>query len=306
MSLNYLNKKERSMKNNLTNLCLAFVFSIFSLTSIAQPKTPIVNHPQHHEEYNCDDVIQITIELTNLELFAPSGSGNLEFLPIGYPEMYIAVTIFNQTEYYEIEDFTFSHVDVETVWEYTLDFPINVCGSCDGPKGFKLELSIELVTPQDNAFVPYPICDYTGPDDIFSCEYFTQLPCNPVSNDECELLGAGTSKTTLKINCDDPDDPNNPGGSEDDGGLYKVSKNDLNQEVLLVSIAPNPISDQINIQSNKQIISITIFAMNGRLIQHIVEVDSDNLEINAQDLSSGVYIIQVKTENEIEMIRVVK
>lgn len=290
------------MKTILKSLFLVFAVSFTSITSFAQPKTPIVNKPEHMEEFDCDDVIPIFIELTNLDQYSPPQSGNSDFLPDGYPEMYIAITIDGTTEYIELYSFYYSHFDAVSVWRVDIDFPINQCDDCNGGQAFPVFIDLELVTPGSGGFVPYPICDYTSPNDIFSCEYFTHLPCNPSSNSECEDIGAGTNSGPLLINCPNPTPNPNPWGG------WLMQENDDNDSSWDIAVAPNPFYGDIKVSSTKDINSITLYDIHGRtVLQSAYANDADyNIKLNTDEILPGIYLLAVEAEGETEIMKLVK
>ena len=75
----------------------------------------------------------------------------------------------------------------------------------------------------------------------------------------------------------------------------EIENNDLNA-------FPNPAQDIIYIQSQKQIISTSIFDLMGR---KVIEQNSD--EINLQSLPSGAYLLRVQyMDNKMAMIKIMK
>nr|WP_321237448.1 discoidin domain-containing protein [uncultured Psychroserpens sp.] len=76
-----------------------------------------------------------------------------------------------------------------------------------------------------------------------------------------------------------------------------------------ISLYPNPASDviRINNTSNIGLEGITVYDMNGRIvIQHLVTDNSHNQTINVSELSSGVYMVQIYSNQVHTMKRVIK
>ena len=76
-----------------------------------------------------------------------------------------------------------------------------------------------------------------------------------------------------------------------------------------ISLYPNPASDVIRIKNNSNINleGITIYDMNGRIvIQHKVTDNSPNQTINISELYSGVYMVQIYSNQASTMKRVIK
>ena len=76
-----------------------------------------------------------------------------------------------------------------------------------------------------------------------------------------------------------------------------------------ISLYPNPASDIINISNNLnvELENITVYDMNGRIvIQHIVTNNSGNQVINVSELSSGIYVVQIKSTQAHTIKRIIK
>lgn len=83
---------------------------------------------------------------------------------------------------------------------------------------------------------------------------------------------------------------------------FKVTATTLSTETFFAnnfSLYPNPASDVLNInsKSNTAISQITITDMNGRIVKEVKNMSVTNTIVNVADLTSGLYIINV-TSNE--------
>jgi len=79
------------------------------------------------------------------------------------------------------------------------------------------------------------------------------------------------------------------------------------KEFLLLSVYPNPFNNKLTIPielKKQELVSVEIFNINGQLIKTIydgpLQVGKHNLIWNAQNMSSGLYIIQSKINNKIK------
>ncbi|WP_397363093.1 T9SS type A sorting domain-containing protein [Olleya sp. R77988] len=68
-----------------------------------------------------------------------------------------------------------------------------------------------------------------------------------------------------------------------------------------VSIFPNPATTQLNIKNVTNLKEVTIYDVLGKTV-----LQSTSLSINVEDLSKGVYIVKIETENETITKKVVK
>lgn len=313
------------MKNILNSLFLSFIIVLCSTISFAQPKTPIVNKPKHSNniQIGCAGAVDVEFELTNLELYAPAGVGSTEFLPDGYPDMYLKIQFLGQTEFIEVTEFSYSHTDLVSVWSFGYGVDYNICDKCSDGEFAKVSIHVSLVTPDVNGYIPYPICDFTSEDDIFSCLYFDHLPCNPITGNECTIIGAGSVDTFIKIKCSDPidpTDPTDPDGNPDNGEgangesnedfMNKLDINNTNLQGVFLEVAtsPNPFYDQVKISSNKDINRASLYDINGRILLQNTYNNTDdyNVQLNTSEIPSGIFFIKVESDGEIEMIKMIK
>jgi hypothetical protein len=72
--------------------------------------------------------------------------------------------------------------------------------------------------------------------------------------------------------------------------------NSLQQEVVKVTIYPNPGNDFVTIQAETEIQSYKIYTISGQLI-HSGTVHASTIDISTDNLSSGMYITEIRTEN---------
>ncbi|PLB19340.1 MAG: Internalin-like protein [Flavobacteriaceae bacterium FS1-H7996/R] len=78
-----------------------------------------------------------------------------------------------------------------------------------------------------------------------------------------------------------------------------INKTEANNK--LISIYPNPVEDNLIIESNEAINAISIYDISGRLVNQISYLNSKNkLELSIKHLLNGTYFLKVKTnQNEI-------
>ena len=78
-----------------------------------------------------------------------------------------------------------------------------------------------------------------------------------------------------------------------------------NGQISTVELYPNPAQDKLFIKTSEFINTIEIFTMTGTLVQR-QSCCSDNMEIDVQNLSSGIYVIRLVADHAIETRRFVK
>nr|WP_317633159.1 T9SS type A sorting domain-containing protein [uncultured Flavobacterium sp.] len=74
------------------------------------------------------------------------------------------------------------------------------------------------------------------------------------------------------------------------------------------SIYPNPTSDIlfINHSENARIEQIEIYDVNGRLVLQPVVSDVSNAQINVNQLANGMYVLKIKTANQVQNFKFIK
>ena len=69
---------------------------------------------------------------------------------------------------------------------------------------------------------------------------------------------------------------------------------------------PNPATDLVQISSNinsSNIESIVIFDVLGKVVKKVEAVNSNQTNINVSELSSGVYMVEVATDNKVKQVK---
>ena len=71
------------------------------------------------------------------------------------------------------------------------------------------------------------------------------------------------------------------------------------------SVFPNPASDLINVTSNSQITNVEVYNLLGKKVISKVTA-SKSIEIDIQDLNTGIYILKLKSANGIRSMKLIK
>lgn len=81
-----------------------------------------------------------------------------------------------------------------------------------------------------------------------------------------------------------------------------VSTNDINIHDSKLKVYPNPVKDILKVSGESKVKSITVYDLSGRKV-----IESNNTEfISFARLPKGLYLVNVKTENENKTIKVIK
>ncbi|MDR2408996.1 MAG: T9SS type A sorting domain-containing protein [Bacteroidales bacterium] len=74
--------------------------------------------------------------------------------------------------------------------------------------------------------------------------------------------------------------------------------NNFQQEVENVKLYPNPVNDVVTIEANTEIQSCKIYAINGQCVKS-ENANSSTIDINVKNLSSGIYITEIRTKQNV-------
>ena len=94
---------------------------------------------------------------------------------------------------------------------------------------------------------------------------------------------------------------------------YKIKRVDVEGQPVIDAIAenvvsfnvyPNPVSDNLVIETEANIEAVTIYTVTGVVVYS--EVDFNNNTIDVSDFANGVYIMKVRTENGEAVQRFIK
>lgn len=70
---------------------------------------------------------------------------------------------------------------------------------------------------------------------------------------------------------------------------------------------PNPFKEELNLSSDNQIIKeISIIDMSGKLVKQITNINATTYQLDASYLVTGNYLIQIKTDEGVEIHKVIK
>lgn len=80
-----------------------------------------------------------------------------------------------------------------------------------------------------------------------------------------------------------------------------LSSNKISKE--RVAIFPNPAKDFVNIKTDHDLLSVSIYSLNGNLVYQVEQLE--NNVINLSQLSSGMYLMKIHTKNSSEFKKLI-
>jgi hypothetical protein len=87
-----------------------------------------------------------------------------------------------------------------------------------------------------------------------------------------------------------------------------LGSSDFNLEASNFSVSPNPANDFINVSNTDNILvnGISITDLNGRVVKQNTYENVSNIQVNVSDLSSGVYMMSIKSDKGSVTKKIVK
>ena len=138
---------------------------------------------------DCNETIDFTIQVANLDFHYPGQTSNFD-LPIGSPPMGLSVNFSepNFNAYYPVPDGSFEYSFTTNtgiqIFEYSVSVTLDFSESCINTEGLPFPTTWTATILRDDLPTEiYPICTYTGPNQIFDCNAYVFENC-PV--EECE------------------------------------------------------------------------------------------------------------------------
>jgi len=287
-----------------------------------QPRFPPAGDGVGHQGPGtyCSYDLYIQVPLTNLNLFPPTLNGKgKETLPQSYPPMFLELQYDGQTYNYPVTEFDFFVQDNSAFNLYisTIKHRINYCHDCyDSGPGFSIftyPITMKLLLENGD---PYPACDYTDADDIFSCLYF-DTPCPSTSNsstkiaDTCNNPELTEGNGTFKISCYNVSAVQDSirKGSSFNSGIGRRSRLDASSTDQKLNVYPNPSIDEVNIYIPTVIENgqLDIFNTSGQKVYNSAKLKGDTTHsVNTSELSAGTYIIRVQEQDLVLYKRIMK
>jgi hypothetical protein len=94
--------------------------------------------------------------------------------------------------------------------------------------------------------------------------------------------------------------------SQNQSDCDQLLNTEVTENIMDISIYPNPSSTILNIESDELITEIWISDMTGRLVQAIVVKDINRIVLEISEYSSGIYHLKVQTEKGFYTHRIIK
>jgi len=277
-------------------------------------------------------VIKVNVKLDNLQIMG-SSPNQYGVIPPGYEKMFVEFSVNSQKNVVPVGDFdivtlengytAFSHIAESLPFDFSQE-------CLNSEEDFvAVVISYRLVTEvADEEYDTYPACDYQN--SLFTCNVYPKAPwctATPIFNNGFSgpTTGGGEPNAIcndawfsggyaawLYCDCDDvsplppSDDKKTHGGDYFNGGTIIDNRADKESKI---NVYPNPIGEIMNIESNNESIrQIEIYNSNGELVLRNAYTSSknQNVSLNTSELTNGLYLVRIKSESGIKVVKVLK
>lgn len=168
---------------------------------------------------------------------------------------------------------------------------------------------VKIVTPAaGNGYDIYPIHNYNGPHDIFSCKVFTETcaACSLPTGVFCAALEEPIYDVDVCLDCTGCDSSESANNNTD-----KQSKAAPAAQISM-QVQPNPFSSQTNLNyvtNQNGAVNISIYNAQGTQLSIKNEMSytgKNSFDLNMANLPNGIYYIEVSDGVNVNLQRVVK
>ncbi len=180
------------------------------------------------------------------------------------------------------------------------------CG--DGSQNLNFDMDVEILTydRSNPGYYLYPVDKYGFPGDIFSCDVFPENChlCNPLPGSGCGGQGFPVYTMNVCLDCDQC--------NIIDNDPLDVRKAAPTTASTLLRVQPNPFSTftEYEYQSSKLgEIAVRLLNSDGTTVlleKQNVSIGKNRYRIEANDLPSGVYYLQIRDGEESQVQRLIK
>lgn len=255
-------------------------------------------------------IFYLDVLVNAINLVPDNQNNNIHYLPNDYPELWVEVSVNDQSSYHKVNHFNYSepYSDI-SIYAKRFIIPFNLESLCIG-NATTATFFVKLVTPVGDAdFTAYPICQYINHvSEAFTCRifYHPNLPDCPIEESICQdnIETYTTFELTVDLECG----TNHPNPNHEGDHRLEHTSNSAQQSTLVIS--PNPFDDHLQAYWTGEVPDqIILMDIQGKIVQQWnfgEQTTSSNLSINTQDLAKGLYLLKVKYPEKSQTFKVIK
>ncbi len=113
------------------------------------------------------------------------------------------------------------------------------------------------------------------------------------------------SQSRMSFNIPGCPPPDNPGGGDEDNNPKSITEHKAEVGIFLY---PNPVKSQLRIEAPiyEHIEFVEVFSIAGNLLKTASSFKGNDLRLNVEELTAGIYLIHVRTDQSIYRSKIVK
>ena len=261
------------------------------------------------------------LDLVNNQNYGQSGNSDDLLLPEGYPPMTLRCELNGYIEVVEVGAFSYlplSDGGYTFVFDHSMTTDLTV--NCDESDPSKTDNIIVSMTLIDDNGLPYPLCDYSGQDDIFDCNYFpTSCPIPHCTNEEWVVW-----EDRVRVDCgkacgiEDPDPDPDPDPESDNNNSSDITRGSIDIQTRdkidisdPIEVFPNPFYSEFNVQWNSTAENtlIQLYNTSGQLLKSWTNIRNNGEEISELStvgIPQGVYSLVIHGDGQTSHHRLIK
>ncbi|AZB26237.1 T9SS C-terminal target domain-containing protein [Chryseobacterium bernardetii] len=85
-----------------------------------------------------------------------------------------------------------------------------------------------------------------------------------------------------------------------------LATSDLPKKNDIMAFYPNPVKNMLNISLDSKIEGVEVYEMSGKKIKDYTNVNNFQLKVSFSELLPAIYIVKIKTKNEVKTVKIVK
>lgn len=248
----------------------------------------------------------ITVHTANLVL-AANGT-DYEF-PSNTEDMYLRTSFNGDETTVLLQDWSQSVVYGSTsnpIFSTTVYFSHNYKEECNSSAPLQTVEVIHELLALDKLgnYIPYPVCDYNDPGEIFSCLVFNNIPC-ALDNEPCESSDFNYNSYDYELDC--------LCSTSGEGSGFNINPHNnsslLAPEFEVVSTT-NPFTEHLNINwtnTSEQLLTFRLISTTGQVLG--VKQTSDQygtFNFDSSTLPPGIYLLHTSGDNEQNVLKLIK
>ncbi len=210
-------------------------------------------------------------------------------------KLQVNYSAYNTDTIYKCDDYTWVNGQTYTQSNYTDKVIYTAQNGCDSI----VTLNLTIDKPYNDTIAIFGNLLYVKQENVnyqwINCA--TNTPIHGETNRYMELPDSGIFAVILSLN-----------DCEYISECFNVNGTSVKNYTTEFSVFPNPVTDQLTILRTSNYNSdanLKIYDITGKLV-YTQLINTNSIQVNVQDFNSGVYLLEVRSQNNVEMIKLIK